>query len=130
MTNSTYHPQTTRIIEHIVSEYGLAPEYLWPEQSPTFCVFRHRDTKKWFALIMTVPGNRIGLDTSEITDIIDLKFDKGQALDFVEANRAKGILPAYHMNKSNWITAILDGTQPDANIFQLIDQSYKLAGGK
>ena len=37
-----------------------------------------------------------------------------------------GILPAYHMNKSNWISVVLDGTVPQKNIKQLIKASFDL----
>ena len=36
------------------------------------------------------------------------------------------ILPGYHMNKRHWITVILDGAVPDAELRRLIDYSYTL----
>ena len=35
-----------------------------------------------------------------------------------------GFLPAYHMNKTNWISVLLDETVPDEKIFPLLDLSY------
>ena len=35
-----------------------------------------------------------------------------------------GFLPAYHMNKQNWISIILDGSVPDDKIFPLLELSY------
>ena len=35
-----------------------------------------------------------------------------------------GFLPAYHMNKQNWISIILDGSVPDDKIFPLLGLSY------
>ena len=43
--------QLNRMIEHIKSEYGADPEFLWPNRYPSYAVFRHDDNKKWFALI-------------------------------------------------------------------------------
>lgn len=40
------------------------------------------------------------------------------------------ILPAYHMNKENWITILLDGTVSKGKICELIDISYELTGKK
>lgn len=141
--------QTTTIIRHIIRQYKTEPEYLWPQQSPTFCVFRHHDNRKWFALVMTIPAAKLGLKTNQSTsaspklhanhpaahhnltlhnsstvEILNLKFDQGQALDF--ANNSVGIFPAYHMNKQNWITLLLDGTLSDAQIFELIARSFHL----
>lgn len=49
--------------------------------TPNYCVFRNSRNKKWFGIVM-VPGNRLGLDIDEDVDIIDLKFNDGEALDF------------------------------------------------
>ena len=141
--------QTTTTLRHIIKQYKTEPEYLWPQQSPTFCVFRHHDNRKWFALVMTIPAAKLGLKTNQVTsaspkphanhpaanqnlplhnsstvEILNLKFDQGQALDF--ANNSVGIFPAYHMNKQNWITLLLDGTLSDAQIFELIARSFRL----
>ena len=40
-----------------------------------------------------------------------------------------GVHPGYHMNKKHWITVDLDGSVPDGEIAQLIDQSYALVVG-
>lgn len=36
------------------------------------------------------------------------------------------VVPAYHMNKTHWISVILDGSLSDAEILPLIDDSYAL----
>lgn len=38
----------------------------------------------------------------------------------------KGFYPAYHMNKKDWITIILNDTLKDNDIIALIDESYGL----
>ena len=40
-----------------------------------------------------------------------------------------GFLPAYHMNKANWITVLLDGTVSMEDLGPLLDMSYDLADG-
>ncbi|MBQ3348580.1 MmcQ/YjbR family DNA-binding protein, partial [Candidatus Saccharibacteria bacterium] len=119
------NPQTNRIIAHIKSEYDVEPEFLWPERYPDYCIFRHSDNRKWFALIGTVPPATLGIDSNKKAEIINLKFDKGEALDFAETS--DHIFPAYHMNKNNWITIWLDGTLPNGLIFELIKKSYLLS---
>ena len=37
-----------------------------------------------------------------------------------------GVEPAYHMNKNNWITVVLDGGLSDEMVFGLIRKSYLL----
>lgn len=97
---------------------------MWPEQSPSTCVFRHGEKDKWFGIIMVISGVKLGLKSDEMVEIIDLKFDKNQALDF--AQNTPEIYPGYHMNKMNWITLILDDSLPDVIIHELINKSYLL----
>ena len=116
--------QARNITTHIRDEYGAEPEFLWPERYPTYCIFRHGNNKKWFALVGDVSGKSLGMDSNEKVDIINLKFDNGQALDFAE--NTPGVYPAYHMNKRHWITIALDGTLPNEMVMELVKKSYLL----
>ncbi len=116
--------QVEKIVNHIQTEYGAEPEFLWLERYPTYCVFRHGGNKKWFALIGRIEWKSLGRDGKELVDIINLKFDNGQALDFAE--NTPGVYPAYHMNKQHWITIALDGTLPDEAVMELVKKSYLL----
>ncbi len=119
------NPQITTIIEHIKTEYGTEPEFLWPERYPGYAVFRHGDNRKWFALVASISGKSLGLKNDGKIDVINLKFDKNQTYDFAETS--DHVFPAYHMNKNNWITVWLDGTLPNGLIFELIKKSYLLS---
>jgi predicted DNA-binding protein (MmcQ/YjbR family) len=117
--------QKSQIVEHIKSEYGANPEFLWPDRSPDHAVFRHSSNKKWFALVATISSKSLGIKEDKAIDIINLKFDKNQTYDFAETS--DHIFPAYHMNKNNWITIWLDGTLADEMVFELIRKSYLLS---
>ena len=117
--------QANTVVEYIKSEYGVSPEFLWPDRYPGYAVFRHGDNKKWFALVATISSKSLGLKEDKAIDVINLKFDKNQTYDFAETS--DHIFPAYHMNKSNWITIWLDGTLPNGLIFELIKKSYLLS---
>ena len=117
--------QANTVIEYIKSEYGVEPEFLWPERYSSYAVFRHGDNKKWFALVATISGKSLGLKDDKEIEIINLKFDKNQTYDFAETS--DHIFPAYHMNKNNWITIWLDGTLANKLVFELIRKSYLLS---
>lgn len=117
--------QVNIVIEYIKSEYGAEPEFLWPERYPSYAVFRHSDNKKWFALVATISGKSLGLKDDKEFEIINLKFDKNQTYDFAETS--DHIFPAYHMNKNNWITILLDGALSGKLVFELIKKSYLLS---
>ena len=42
----------------------------------------------------------------------------------------KGFLLGYHMEKSNWMTILLDGTVQEAEILDFLDMSYDLTDGQ
>ena len=109
-----------KIIKFISRKYNAYPEYLW-KRYPTYCIFRHKNDNKWFALIGTVSRRVLNLSGDGYVDIINVKTSDAEFF-----RGAKGILPAYHMNKNHWITVLLDGTLPIKNIQNLIEISYKL----
>ena len=109
------------IFDYIKKKYKISPEYPWRRDN-TSAVFRHTDNHKWFALVMTVQGSRLGLADNTWTDVINLKIDDLFYRDLVL--REEGILPAYHMNKMHWISVFLDGTVPDDQVCELVDISF------
>ena len=109
------------IFDYIKKKYKISPEYPWRRDN-TSAVFRHTDNHKWFALVMTVQGSRLGLADNTWTDVINLKIDDLFYRDLVL--REEGILPAYHMNKLHWISVLLDGTVPDDQVCELVDISF------
>ncbi len=104
----------------------IIQDYPW-ENTPDFTVFRHADTRKWFAIIMTIPRSGLKLSenppaTHELLEIINLKCDPDLIDDLLQQ---PGFYPAYHMNKRHWITLILQQTAPDT-LQNLIDLSFRL----
>lgn len=82
--------------------------------------------------MMTVTGQRLGLKTNALVEILNVKFDGGakgggEAAEFVAAGHA-GIFPAYHMNKQTWISVLLDGTLTDEEVMGLVERSFRLVG--
>lgn len=115
-----------KVFEYVKENYGTNPEYLWAK-TPEYAVLRRDDNSKWYAAVMNIPKRYLGIDSDEITDIIDVKCDK---LMLGSLLMSDGFYPAWHMNKNCWITAMLDGSVSESMIFGLIDMSFKLAGKK
>ena len=63
-----------KVFDHIKKKYKAAPEYPW-KKYPEYAVFRHADNKKWFALVMDVAGDKLGLPSTDHVDCINLKID-------------------------------------------------------
>lgn len=116
--------QTKKIISHISKKYGDEPQFLWEKYSDS-AVFRRKSSGKWYGVLLTVGKDKLIPGTSGKVEILDLRIDPSSP-----AAKEKKYLPGYHMNKSRWITVILDGSVPTREIYKLIDASYELADAK
>lgn len=112
---------------YIFETYGVKKESPWADD-PESVIFRHRLNRKWFALIMRIPQKRLGLSGEEQVDVMNVKCYP----ELIESLRfSEGFFPAYHMNKTHWITVLLDENADKEKIKTLLDISYELTkGGK
>ena len=105
----------------ILEAYNAAADYPWLKY-PNYEVFRHSNNRKWFAIIMDIPKNKLGLQGEELLEVVNFKSDP----ILIGALREEpGFFPAYHMSKDNWITVALDGSVSDDKIKMLLDMSYQ-----
>lgn len=112
--------QRERITKYIQDTYGTEAEYLWAD-SPGNAIFRHSASKKWYAAMMRVLPEKLGLAEGEALDVMDIKCS---TIMIGSLLATKGFLPAYHMNKDHWISIILDGSVSDGQIIPLLELSY------
>lgn len=111
-----------KVFDFVENEYGIVPDYPWAKYS-NYATLRHKENRKWFGLIMDITSDKIGIETDEKIDVINLKVRK----EFIGPLRKKeGIYPAYHMDKSNWITINLKEISTINQIKDLIEESYEL----
>lgn len=115
-------PDRKTFFEYIKKEYKVTPDYPW-KKYPDNAVFRHPDNNKWFALVMDVATDKLGQIGAERITVVNLKIADALFRDTII--REEGIIPAYHMNKQNWITVFLDGTVPEERVYDLLDMSYR-----
>lgn len=112
------------LCQWVQRQYGVQPEYPWKDENG---VLRHEENRKWFAVILRVAGDRIGLLSDEPVDVVNVKSDP--ALIGVLRTR-DGFFPAYHMNKEKWISIRLGDPGLDEEIRSLLDMSYQLTAPK
>lgn len=115
--------QAQQIIAYVQERYGDTVEFLW-KKSPKNGILRRRDTKKWYAAILSVSRSKIGFTSNEKIEIIDLRIQPEKIDDLIDG---VNYLPGYHMNKKSWYTICLDGSVSIETIKQRIDESYLLA---
>jgi len=110
----------------VIQNYDASFDYPW-KKSPKNEVFRHKNSKKWFALVMNVQKKWLGSDEEGVVDVVNLKCDKELVGSL---QKEHGIFKAYHMNKENWVTVVIDGGVSDEKLKSLVRMSYDLTSGK
>lgn len=115
-----------QVFAYAEKEYGAKAEYLW-QGDPDSAVLRHGGNRKWFAVLMYVERKKLGLSGDGFVDILDIKADPMLIDNLVEQ---PGYLRAYHMNKRQWLTVLLDGIIEFEQVCNLLDMSYDLTAGK
>lgn len=113
--------QANRLTDLIIGKYKDVPEFVWGK-FPGHGVFRNPDSFKWYALIMNIHKNKLDKNADdEETEIINVKLSENKIHDLLSKN---GFYKAYHMNKNNWISIILDDTVNDMEIMRYIEESH------
>lgn len=99
-------------------EYCLTMPYAYEDYpfGEEWTVMRRHDTTHGFAFIFRRDGNLW----------VNVKCHPDDTPAWCHAFDA--IVPAYHMNKTHWISLIMDGTLPDDLVKSLIETSWQLCG--
>ena len=113
------------VLDYAERTFGTLPDYPWLKD-PKSAVLRHQDTAKWYGLILEIPPKRLGLSGQGAVDILNIKCDPLVLGGLIDYQR---YFPAYHMNKEKWVSAILNGTIPQEELFSLLRQSFALTKG-
>lgn len=113
--------QADRIQDEIKNRYGDEPDFPF-KKFPDYAVFRNSKNRKWYGLLMTLPlGKLTGNegDQQEVT-VLNVKQTEDRPPDLL---KKAGFFPAYHMNKQNWLSVLLNGDLPDDQVLALLDES-------
>ena len=95
---------------------GVYEDY--PFNDFNWTIMRHESNRKMFAAIYQREGSIW----------MNLKAEPLRG-DFLKSV-FPAVVPAYHMNKTHWISVILDGSVPDADILRMIEESHRLTDKK
>ena len=101
------------VIKYCLTLPNTFEDYPFPDDNVSV-VMKHKNNKKWFALIMNV-NNKLYLNVKTDPNYSDILRN---AYDY--------IIPAYHMNKEHWNTIIIDEKVDEDLVKELIEQSYQL----
>ncbi len=101
------------VIQYCLEMPNTYEDYPFPDDTLS-AVAKHKDTGKWFALIMNVK-DKLYLNVKTSPDYSDIL-----------RNTYEYIIPAYHMNKEYWNTIIISENVDCNLVKELIEQSYNL----
>lgn len=112
--------QSNRIASYVISTYQDKPEYLWINL-PDCAAFRNHNNKKWYGIIGKIDYSKLGKDNNDPVEVLNIKVERKKVKKLL---KLEGFYPAWHMNKTNWVSITLDNTLPDDEIIKLLDESY------
>lgn len=118
--------QSNRITEQIKERFSEIPDHPF-DNLEGYGVFRYPENKKWYALIMNIPRNRLENnypDPDEMIEIVNVKIEPEKRDQLLKID---GIYPCYHMNHDKWISVALDGRVSDEDLMDLIRRSREFA---
>lgn len=115
--------QMDALIDAIGNQYGEHPEFLWAN-FPNNAIIRRSDNRKWYALLVKVSADKIGLAGTADVDVLVARAEP----EAVTARlNDKTALPAYHMNKQHWLSYQLDNGTPLDTLMGYVKASRELA---
>ena len=112
--------------EYILGQYEAESDHSFEEDSSVI-VFKRQDNKKWFAATKDIEYRTLGMEKDGRVGIVNVKLDP---LIVASLKTRGGFRPAYHMNRDNWITILLDGSVDDEEIYTFLDMSFGNVGTK
>lgn len=110
------------VISYIRSAYDVEPETPWVGY-PDNMTFKDKWSDKWFALILPVAYQKLGIQKDGEIFVLNVKAEP-EMVGLISS--ARGFLPAYHMNKRHWISVLLDGSVSAEQIYERIDDSFRI----
>ena len=117
--------QSNRIAKYIYEKYHDKPQFLWKKYIG-YGVFRNKKNNKWYAIIMDINKNKLD-NEDKMVEIMNVKQNVNKMSILVNE---KGYYKAYHMNKKDWVSILLDDTLSDSEIISCIDESWNIINNK
>ena len=111
-----------RLVSTCMDRFGIVPDMPFSSDSRSW-VFRHPDSRKWFALIMDVDASKLGIQ-GDLLRVVNLRVDPALQQSLMRGET--GILLGWHMNHSRWCSVILDGRVEERKVLCMLEMSYQL----
>lgn len=117
--------QRDALFRYAQERWGIAPDSPFRDY-PEAAVLRHAGSGKWFAIVMPVRPEKLGIPApgrGEELDVVNLKCQPPLVTILLAR---EGVFPAYHMNRKHWVSIPLGGPFPEEELFELLELSFRL----
>lgn len=113
-------------VKALENRYGTLHEAPW-EDDPYSITFKTEVAKKWYAIMMRITADRLGLKGRNLIDVVNIKLMPQEIDSLIDGVH---FFRAYHMNKTHWMSVKLDKDLDMQKFLALTDESYALAENK
>ena len=107
-------------LEYCLNVYGTVADHPFGKY-PQVAALRHGSNQKLYALVMDVSLRKLGLDSDDVAEIVNVKLPTDM---FGSFGKSEGVFPAYHMNKLHWVSIVLPIASDDTVKF-LVNASFE-----
>lgn len=112
------------IIFYAKQKYDDELEFLWEDNNS---ILRNKLTSKWYAVFLVVDYKKLGIKKEGKTEVLNVMLSPDKITKLINNQT---FFPAYHMNKTHWISILLDSDIQIDKIIELVDASYNLSNNK
>lgn len=113
-----------RILETARRLYGTVPDAPFDDGGESLAL--RAENGKWYALVMTVDASKLTEERRGPVRVMNLKVDPAKRDSLWDGRH---FFPAYHMNKTHWITVLLDDELDWEKAENVLGESYRLVSG-
>ena len=114
-----------KMAEWVKEAYGDVVDHPF-EKDQGSGVFRRRDSRKWYGAVLHIPYEKLMAKQGE-TDILNVKIRPEEKEALLQKD---GFFPAWHMNRTHWISILLDGTVSEDVLKERLIISRQLTEGR
>ena len=114
--------QANRIADALLEKFGDMPDDPWQDKYPGIGVFRLPENRKWYAIIMNIEGKSVQYPGTNC-DVLTFRSGQKRAWELLQTRH---FIPAYHMNHTSWVSAVLDDSISDAVVLNELSAAREL----
>ena len=112
------------VLRYVRERFDTVPDAPFAD-SPDSLVLRHAGGGRWYGMLAIVGRSRLGLMGDGMANILNVKCDP---LIVDALCTQPGFVRAWHMNKTHWLTILLDDVADVEQVEWLISESHRLTG--